>query len=1218
MIAFPDNELTVEDARKLITLQCEGTVASFRDNFRQLLCKVTPNAYLSNKVCAWLNSEVTNPLLTPHNNDRLRFEFVPGRSTLFSLAIWIGDDFCVNLASAVGADRELLLSNEDPTAITRSAKVLRCLKNQRWGRQLIKGLDIQAQDCVADRMLGEGAFSQVFASSFKQVPCALKRFNTFFKSLPVPVLGELLSEMQLLQRARHENVVECFGAFLWDVHLPSTQPCLLLELMDFAVSDLLDVGESQRSGDNFDRALAAMAELPFRLSIMRQTAEGLAYLHGMSPPIVHRDVKPANLLLRREGSDKFVAKLADFGLSKSTQRQNTSTRGAITMRTNAMAGTEYFKSPEQWRGDPRQTTKADGFSFALTFFAVMCKTPLPWFEADDYRSILNDNSRRFYDLNKVRSHVLKAVWPKWPDQLPINSTTLMPSNALPLLHSITGALLHSRDTQRVSMSTICSWLHEGRARKKNVQQATVKDSVLSLAASWAKRAVTTASSMLELGIDTPVKRKQFLKEVCFTIGSKGDHDLLTSAETLHDVVLAFSSWVYKQSAKRIVPPYFDSDFPLPEFLCGIKELALPSNVDVAIGMLRHVPNIKMQPLLQAVEECKVRLASLRSIWRSQVTIGKGQQRKEAIQLHNMDDDALLSILLYTAQCSELYPKMNAALRNGDRQQLLYFLPYMKLLLVSLQQYGERCPWRCQTCALSFRGTKLSASKLVPQHLIDGVVTYWSFNSSASLNDVPRDSGFVAKEFGTYFQTHNTAGIDISPVTLFPKEKEVLILPGARFQVLDVYQPNPVHDYTQITLKQIEPGGDNKADLLLAQEYRLQALLMSTKIEIMEVGHFGIRVRWSIPPGCDESDTLSAKVRLQSLDDAHLVDKTFDVPPKHLRRVTTWQFGSESDATATGDRTPTSSDPAATNSTTATAAPNSTNPTWYWTKDMVVVPNQKYSIQVTWIHRGTNVVASYVTHTKTLTTVPARANNVKAVLKNTWDKLKLKVRFQCQPGANNVDQVRVVAYTRLKPHSRMTLIKRGAEPAAYIYSVLKVLDPEGYMTLWFEPPPEWRGRRCTVFVQLHGDAGWSDEITNDLAEATLAAKDGCDICLPYDIVQLSKSQRKRLIGALRRSTPGKAGTLLIALLYHLLLLTVVCHCFNFATGYVRAELNTGQLSIWAREPNDHGVCATTRVSSCAEVSVPARCRRAQSGFRWVSITCKPIVICSVLLLTTDCG
>lgn len=64
---------------------------------------------------------------------------------------------------------------------------------------------------------------------------------------------------------------------------------------------------------------------------------GLEYLHhGCRPPIVHRDVKTANILL----NEKFQAKLADFGLSRDFSMES------ATHVSTALAGTLGYLDPE--------------------------------------------------------------------------------------------------------------------------------------------------------------------------------------------------------------------------------------------------------------------------------------------------------------------------------------------------------------------------------------------------------------------------------------------------------------------------------------------------------------------------------------------------------------------------------------------------------------------------------------------------------------------------------------------------------------------------------------------------------------------------------------------------------------------------------------------------------------------------------------------------------
>lgn len=82
------------------------------------------------------------------------------------------------------------------------------------------------------------------------------------------------------------------------------------------------------------------------LAVMREVATILAYLHGLSPPVVHRDVKPKNVLRRPNGALALV----DFG----------SVRAAIEDRAlggSTVAGTFGYMAPEQFRGDA--TAKSD-------------------------------------------------------------------------------------------------------------------------------------------------------------------------------------------------------------------------------------------------------------------------------------------------------------------------------------------------------------------------------------------------------------------------------------------------------------------------------------------------------------------------------------------------------------------------------------------------------------------------------------------------------------------------------------------------------------------------------------------------------------------------------------------------------------------------------------------------------------------------------------------
>lgn len=102
-----------------------------------------------------------------------------------------------------------------------------------------------------------------------------------------------------------------------------------------------------------------------RLEIVCGAARGLDYLHNCLPnhhAIIHRDIKSSNVLL----DDKWVAKISDFGLSKSTSTGF----GRTTLISNA-CGTMGYVEPECIMTGS-VTKKSDVYSFGMLLFEVLC------------------------------------------------------------------------------------------------------------------------------------------------------------------------------------------------------------------------------------------------------------------------------------------------------------------------------------------------------------------------------------------------------------------------------------------------------------------------------------------------------------------------------------------------------------------------------------------------------------------------------------------------------------------------------------------------------------------------------------------------------------------------------------------------------------------------------------------------------------------------------
>jgi serine/threonine-protein kinase len=138
-------------------------------------------------------------------------------------------------------------------------------------------------------------------------------------------------EARLLQRLRGEHLVpildygEDEGGVLY----------MALELVDGAPLD-----ELMRSGP-------MPAERAVRL--LRQVCEGLSLAHAAG--VVHRDLKPGNVLVERAGSEDERARVVDFGMAKALRGDTTSDSLSALTQQNMVFGTPEYMAPEQARGD---------------------------------------------------------------------------------------------------------------------------------------------------------------------------------------------------------------------------------------------------------------------------------------------------------------------------------------------------------------------------------------------------------------------------------------------------------------------------------------------------------------------------------------------------------------------------------------------------------------------------------------------------------------------------------------------------------------------------------------------------------------------------------------------------------------------------------------------------------------------------------------------------
>lgn len=155
--------------------------------------------------------------------------------------------------------------------------------------------EVQAEDVQLLRPLGAGAFGEVWLATWWGRQIAVKKVRVAMRELDPDADRAFQAEVETCRTMRHRNVVLFFGAGIMD-----GAPFLVTEFMERgSLRDILDA-----EGD----ALPWARRWRFALDI----ASGMRYLHSLTPPRLHRELKCANVLV----SGDFVCKLADFGTAR--------------------------------------------------------------------------------------------------------------------------------------------------------------------------------------------------------------------------------------------------------------------------------------------------------------------------------------------------------------------------------------------------------------------------------------------------------------------------------------------------------------------------------------------------------------------------------------------------------------------------------------------------------------------------------------------------------------------------------------------------------------------------------------------------------------------------------------------------------------------------------------------------------------------------------------
>lgn len=153
------------------------------------------------------------------------------------------------------------------------------------------------------------------------------------------VVNSLLAEANMMKRLDHPS-------------LPRIVDIIDNGITIYVVMDYIE-------GESLDKVLAEYGAQSEELVVgwAKQLCDALSYLHSQKPPIIYRDMKPANVMLKPEGNIKII----DFGIAREYKEQN--------LADTTVLGTKGYAPPEQYNG--QTDARSDIFALGMTMHHLL-------------------------------------------------------------------------------------------------------------------------------------------------------------------------------------------------------------------------------------------------------------------------------------------------------------------------------------------------------------------------------------------------------------------------------------------------------------------------------------------------------------------------------------------------------------------------------------------------------------------------------------------------------------------------------------------------------------------------------------------------------------------------------------------------------------------------------------------------------------------------------
>ena len=238
------------------------------------------------------------------------------------------------------------------------------------------------------RPLGQGGMGVVYLATNRLMgrPEVLKVVGKELIARP-GAAERFLREIRSAARLQHPNIVAAYSAL--------------------EVGDLLVFAMEYVPGDDLAKVVKSHGPLAVANACYYayQVAQGLQHAHEKG--MVHRDIKPGNLVLHKDGA-RHVVKVLDFGLAKAVHDAGAGAIDGELTGEGKMLGTPDYIAPEQILDAAKADTRADVYSLGCTLYYLLAGRP-PFTGATLYALLTAHQTGHAVALNLVRPEVPAEV-----------------------------------------------------------------------------------------------------------------------------------------------------------------------------------------------------------------------------------------------------------------------------------------------------------------------------------------------------------------------------------------------------------------------------------------------------------------------------------------------------------------------------------------------------------------------------------------------------------------------------------------------------------------------------------------------------------------------------------------------------------------------------------------------------------------------------------------